>query len=154
MKTIVNKGLIFFIVLICMLSCREENLHPIPDPDQLVAGRLSGTWANPSNIVTPEGVPPEVFGAMRLVFTTDENGYPNKFLAQECPIIFTGVDGTWSISGTENDASVTLTNVSPVDEFKAQITNTSLIITFHMGWENTETGETGRGDFSVTLARK
>jgi len=105
-------------------------------------------------MATPEGVPPEIFGAMRLVFTTNEEGLPDKFLAQECPIVFSGGASGWQATGDENDATIRLGEVGPVDEFNAKVTNTTLTISFHMGWENTETGETGRGDFRVSLNRQ
>lgn len=135
-------------------SCKEEPLPAVPDAGQLVAGRLDGTWANPTNIVTPEEVPAEVFGSMRLVFTTDESGQPSEFLARDCPIVFSGTAGAWAVSGNESDGKVTLTGVTPVDEFDIKVSSASLTISFHMGWENTDTGEKGRGDFRVTLARQ
>jgi hypothetical protein len=142
------------LVVIGLSACKDDNLVGSLDAELLVPGRLGGTWAKASNIVTPQGVPPEVFGAMRLVFTTDVSGKPAQFLAQDCPIIFGPDAGTWSVTGTQEDAKVKLTGVSPVDEFTARVSSGSLIISFRMGWENTETGVTGQGDFSVTLNRQ
>ncbi|WP_146202300.1 hypothetical protein [Dyadobacter jejuensis] len=135
-------------------ACKEDAIVTTLDPEQLVAGRLGGTWAKPTNIVTPEGVPSEVFGAMRLVLTTDELGKPSEFLGQDCPIIFSGEAGTWAATGSQDDAKVMLTGITPVDEFTAKVNSSSLIISFRMGWENTDTGVTGEGDFSVTLSRQ
>ncbi len=138
-----------------MGSCKKEPLHSGQlNPEQLVAGRIYGTWTNPRDIVTPENVPAEVFGAMRLVFTTDEAGNPSKFMAQDCPIVFGNATGTWGVSGSEDNAKVTLKGVEPVDNLDVKITSTSLTLSFYMGWENTDTKETGKGNFRVTLTRQ
>jgi hypothetical protein len=142
------------LIVIGLSACKDDVVVGSLDAEQLVAGRIGGTWAKPSNIVTPAGVPAEVFGAMRLVFTTDSEGKPAQFLAQDCPIIFGPDAGTWDVSGTQDDAKVKLTGVTPVDEFSAKVSSGSLVISFRMGWENTETGDTGQGDFSVTLNRQ
>lgn len=135
-------------------SCKDDALVTTLDGEQLVAGRIGGTWAKPTNIVTPAGVPAEVFGSMRLVFTTDGKGQPSNFLGQDCPIIFGATEGTWTVSGTQDGAKVKLTGVTPVDEFDAKVSSAALTISFKMGWENTDTGVTGQGDFSVTLSRQ
>ena len=154
MKFNILSCLILVFMLATLSSCEEE-IRPVGlDTQQLVAGRFDGTWAKPSLIKTPENVPADVFGDMRLTFTTDESGYPAQFLAKDCPIIFEGLEGKWSVNGSESDATIKLTGITPVDEFKAVVTGTSLTLTFHMGWENTDTGEQGRGDFKVTLARQ
>jgi len=138
-----------------MSSCKKDLLQPGGlNQGQLVAGRIYGTWANPRDIVTPKNVPAEVFGAMRLVFTTDEAGNPSKFMAQDCPVVFGNTTGTWGISGDENKAKVTLISVEPVNDFDVKISSTSLTLSFFMGWENTDTKETGKGNFSVTLTRQ
>jgi hypothetical protein len=148
------------IIALCMLvvlglnACTEAPIVTSLDGEQLVAGRLGGTWAKPTDIVTPAGVPAEVFGAMRLVFTTDQEGQPAKFLAQECPIIFGTTEGEWDITGTQENGNVKLTGITPVDEFVIKVSSNNLRISFKMGWENTETGATGQGDFSVTLSRQ
>lgn len=137
-------------------SCTKDKLrHEVPSPDQLISGRLNGTWTTPGNVVTPDNVPADVFGKMRLVFTTDSEGRPSKFLAQECPIIF-GNDGAadWTVTGTEDNATVNLTGAGPVDEFTVRVSSGTLTISFFMGWENTDTKETGKGDFQVTLIRQ
>jgi len=137
-------------------SCTKDKLkHEVPDPEQLVSGRLSGTWATPSNMVTPGNVPSEVFGGMRLVFTTDASGKPSKFLAQDCPIVFgTAGAGTWNVSGTQDSATVKVTGVEPLDEFSVKVTGSTLTLSFYMGWENTDTKATGEGNFKVTLTRQ
>ncbi len=151
---------IFLVLLVAgivgVASCTKEKLkHEVADREQLISGRLSGTWAVPGNIVTPENVPPEVFGAMRLVFTTDETGNPSQFLAQGCPIIFGNAGaGTWAVTGTDDSAKVNLTGVDPVDEFNVSVTSSTLTISFYMGWENTDTKATGKGNFRVTLTRQ
>ncbi|HRP32001.1 MAG TPA: hypothetical protein PKV73_08920 [Agriterribacter sp.] len=137
-------------------SCKKDiPQHNIPKEEDLVAGRISGTWAMPSNMVTPANVPPDVFGTMRLVFTTDEAGKPAKFMAQNSPIIFgnTGI-GSWTVAGTQDSALVNLVGVGPVDEVKVKVTTSTLTLSFFMGWENTDTKATGQGDFSVTLTRQ
>ena len=142
-------------LLMMFNSCTEETISMSNlDAEQLIAGRIDGTWANPSNIVTPNSVPPEIFGNMRLVFTTDAKGYPAQFIAKECPIVFSSYESSWSVTGTDSNARVSLADVSPVDEMNVTVTSTSLTLSFYMGWENTETGETGEGNFSVTLTRK
>lgn len=137
-------------------SCTKEKLkHEVLAPEQLVSGRLAGTWAVPSNIITPDNVPPEVFGGMRLVFTTDDAGVPSKFLAQDCPIVFGNAGaGTWTVTGTQDSALVKIVGVEPLDEFSVKVTGPTLTLSFHMGWENTDTKATGKGDFRVTLARQ
>ncbi len=145
---------LFVLVALGLTSCKDDNLVTTLDGEQLVAGRLGGTWAKPTNIVTPAGVPAEVFGSMRLVFTTDGSGQPSQFLAQDCPIIFGPDAGTWAVTGTQEGAKVKLTGVTPVDEFDAKVSSGALIVSFKMGWENTDTKATGQGDFSVTLSRQ
>lgn len=137
-------------------SCAKEVLRPdVLSGNQLISGRLDGTWTKPTDIVTPTGVPPEVFGAMRLVFTTDESGNPSKFIAQDCPIVFTNaVAGAWQITGTADSAQVSLVGVGPVDDFKVKVSANSLNLSFFMGWENTDTKTTGKGSFKVTLSRQ
>lgn len=137
-------------------SCAKEMLRPeVLSGNQLIAGRLDGTWTNPTDIVTPTGVPPEVFGAMRLVFTTDETGNPSKFIAQDAPIVFSNaVQGSWQVSGTADSAQVNLAGVGPVDDFKVKVSANSLKLSFFMGWENTDTKATGKGNFMVTLSRQ
>lgn len=137
-------------------SCKKDLVrHKVLSREQLVAGRMDGTWTTPENIVTPENVPPEVFGTMRLVFTTDELGNPLKFLAQDCPIIF-GNSGAaaWEITGTDDSAKVKVSGIEPVDEFDVVVTTSTLTLSFYMGWENTDTKETGKGNFRVTLTRQ
>lgn len=151
---------LFLILLLAgtagLTSCTKDKLrHEVLDPEQLVSGRLAGTWANPGNIVTPDNVPPEVFGGMRLVFTTDEAGNPSKFLAQDCPIVFGNAGaGTWTITGTQDSATVNVAGVEPLDEFSVKVTGSTLTLSFYMGWENTDTQATGKGDFQVTLTRQ
>jgi hypothetical protein len=145
---------LFVLLVMGLSSCKDDSLKTTLDAEQLVSGRIGGTWANPSHIVTPEGVPPEVFGTMRLVFTTDDSGNPSEFLAKDCPIVFSAPAGKWAVSGTQEDAKIKLTGVSPVDEFSAKVSSGTLTISFKMGWENTETGVKGQGDFSVTLSRQ
>ncbi|RYF26633.1 MAG: hypothetical protein EOO42_01005 [Flavobacteriales bacterium] len=154
-----NLRINLILVLALMLglsSCTKETLQPDSlTGDQLTAGRLDGTWASPTAIVTPETVPAEVFGAMRLVFTTDGQGNPVGFIAQDCPIIFGNASqGTWRVSGTAENAKVNLTGAGPVDDFNVKVTSTSMILSFDMGWENTETKATGKGNFKVTLTRQ
>ncbi len=142
-------------VMSCM-SCKKDKIqHTVLNPEELVSGRLSGTWAFPSNIVTPDNVPAEVFGTMRLVFTTDDLGAPSKFLAQDCPIVFgnTGA-GSWSVTGTQDSAIVKLVGVEPLDEFSVKVSGSALTLSFYMGWENTDTKDTGKGEFQVTLTRQ
>lgn len=139
-----------------LASCKKDiPQHTVATPEELVAGRLSGTWTNPSAIVTPETVPADIFGKMRLVFTTDATGKPAEFLAQDCPIVFgnTGA-GVWTIAGTEDSAKVNLTGIGPVDEFTIKVNSNTLTLSFFMGWENTDTKATGKGNFRVTLLRQ
>ena len=137
-------------------SCTKDKLkHEVLNPDQLVSGRLAGTWAIPSNVITPDNVPPEVFGGMRLVFTTDDAGNPSKFLARDCPIVFGNAGaGTWTVTGTQDSAMVNVVGVEPLDEFSVKVTSSALTLSFYMGWENTDTKATGKGNFQVTLARQ
>lgn len=137
-------------------SCTKDKItRNVPGADELVSGRLAGTWASPSNIVTPDNLPPEVFGAMRLVFTTDATGAPSKFLAQDAPIVFGNAGaGTWTVTGTQDSAIVKVTGIEPLDEFTAKVTGSTLTLSFYMGWENTDTKVTGQGDFRVTLTRQ
>lgn len=139
-----------------VVSCTKDKLNrEVPGPEELVSGRLTGTWAVPGNIVTPDNVPPEVFGAMRLVFTTDASGKPDKFLAQDCPIVFGNAGaGAWTVTGTQDSALVKVTGVEPLDEFSVKVTGATLTLSFYMGWENTDTKATGQGNFKVTLARQ
>ncbi len=136
-------------------SCKKEPIrgHGL-DSTQLIAGRLDGTWGDPMAMVTPNDIPKAVFGNMRLVFTTDEDGYPAQFVAKDCPIVFSPLAGNWSVSGTDAGATVKLTEVGPVDEFDLTVTSAQLTLSFYMGWENTDTGETGEGEFRLTLNRK
>jgi hypothetical protein len=154
MQTRLKLITLFVLVVLGLSSCKDDSLSEAMDAAHLTSGRLGGTWAKPTSIVTPEGVPAEVFGAMRLVFTTDENGKPSEFLAKDCPIIFGSSAGTWAVSGSQENAKVTLTGVTPVDEFDAKVSSGTLTISFRMGWENTDTKATGQGDFSVTLSRQ
>lgn len=141
-------------LVLAFQSCEKDKIieHGM-DAEQLAAGRIAGTWGSPSNIVTPENVPAAVFGEIRLLFTTNSEGRPDKFIARGCPIVFSDAASDWSISLTEDNVKVNLTDVVPVDEFKALANSSSLIISFYMGWENTETGETGKGEFKATLKR-
>jgi hypothetical protein len=149
-----------FIALTAMMmlnSCSKEVLRPdvLLTGDQLTAGRIDGTWASPSNIVTPATVPAEVFGTMRLVFTTDAAGNPSKFIAQNSPIVFTNaMAANWKVTGTAESASVKLTGITPVDDFKVKVSSNTMTVSFFMGWENTDTKETGKGNFKVTLTRQ
>lgn len=151
---------LFFMLLVAgitgVTSCTKEKLkHEVLNPEQLVSGRIAGTWAVPGNMITPDNVPPEVFGGMRLVFTTDDTGAPSKFLAQDCPIVFgnSGV-GSWAVTGTQDSALVKVTGVEPLDEFSVKVTGSTLTLRFYMGWENTDTKATGQGNFQVTLTRQ
>lgn len=155
---LIFKRSLFALVAVCCLafgSCEKDLVrdHGL-DAEQLVAGRLDGTWGDPTAIVTPDDIPGEIFGGMRLVFTTDNAGYPAQFSAKDCPIVFGSEAGTWSVTGTADAGKVALSGVGPVDEFDIQVSATSLTLSFYMGWENTDTGEQGKGDFSVTLTRK
>lgn len=138
-------------------SCTKDVLRPdgTLTADQLAAGRMAGTWTTPTNIVTPQNVPAEIFGAMRLVFTTQGPGTPLNFIAQDCPIVFTnGTTGTWSVTAMADSAKVKLKGITPVDDLNVKVTSTTLTLSFYMGWENTETKATGKGNFKVTLNRK
>lgn len=148
--------LLAFIGLALLSSCAKDVLRADPlSGDRLTSGRLDGTWTTPTNIVTPPNVPAEVFGNMRLVFTTDEAGDPSQFIAQDCPIIFSNATaGAWSVSGTADSASVNLTGLGPVDDFEVKVSSNSLTLSFFMGWENTETKASGKGNFKVTLSRR
>lgn len=154
MKHILNRALLLT-VLLWGSSCEKDLINgTVGNPEQLLAGRISGTWAKPVQIITPTEVPAEVFGDMRLVFTMDESGNPKAFLGKDCPIVFSATESTWSVSGTEEQAKITLSGTTPVDELDVKVNANSMTLSFYMGWENTETGETGKGDFQVTLSRQ
>ncbi|MBE8722622.1 hypothetical protein [Sphingobacterium pedocola] len=154
MKHILNRVLLLT-VLLWGSSCEKDLINgTVGNPEQLLAGRISGTWAKPVQIITPTEVPAEVFGDMRLVFTMDESGNPKAFLGKDCPIVFSATESTWSVSGTEEQAKITLSGTTPVDELDVKVNANSMTLSFYMGWENTETGETGKGDFQVTLSRQ
>ncbi|NGM64109.1 hypothetical protein [Sphingobacterium sp. SGR-19] len=147
--------LILVAMVLATTSCEKEMIErTVPNPEQLLAGRLTGTWVNPVNIITPTDVPPEVFGNMRLVFTTDDAGNPAAFLGKDCPIVFSAAESSWVVTGTQELTTVKLSGTAPVDEFQAQVDANNLTLSFYMGWENIETGETGEGDFQVTLTRQ
>ncbi|MCC6289586.1 MAG: hypothetical protein IT249_17030 [Chitinophagaceae bacterium] len=149
--------LVLFVAAVAgFVSCTKDKLkHEVLSPEQLVSGRIAGTWASPSNMVTPGNVPTQIFGAMRLVFTTDAEGKPSKFLAQDCPIVFGNAGaGTWTVTGTQDSALVNVVGVDPLDEFSVKVTGSTLTLSFYMGWENTDTQETGKGDFKITLTRQ
>ncbi len=147
--------IILNVILISQLtSCKDDSLDDNSlDSEQLIAGRIDGTWANPDNIITPDGLPDEIFGDMELTFTTDEDGYPSLFLARNCPVVFSSSTSNWSVNQSDSTV-VSLEDVSPVDEFTVEVSSTNLIISFYMGWENTDTGDTGEGQFSATLTRQ
>ena len=148
---IILLAITFFIV---QNSCKEDIIseHGL-DAEQLIAGRIDGTWANPTDIVVPDSLPDEIFGDMRLVFTTD-NSYPSQFYAENCPVVFSSSVSNWSVSQLDSTAVVTLEDISPVDSFIVKVNSSNLIISFYMGWENTDSGDTGEGNFSVTLSRQ
>ncbi len=155
---LIFKRSLFALMVACCLALGGCEKDPVRDhgldAEQLIAGRLDGTWGDPTAMVTPGDIPNEIFGDMRLVFTTDADGYPAQFYAKDCPIIFGGEGGGWLVTGAADDAKVTLADVGPVDEFDITVSSTTLTLSFYMGWENTDTGEQGEGDFSVTLTRK
>lgn len=142
---------IFFIT---QNSCKDDIIseHGL-DAEQLLAGRIDGTWANPTNIVVPDSLPDEIFGDIRLVFNTADS-YPNQFYAENCPIVFSTSMSKWSVVQMDSTAVVTLEDVSPVDSFNVEVNSSHLTISFYMGWENTDSGDTGEGNFSVTLSRQ
>jgi hypothetical protein len=148
--------LLAFAGLAMLSSCAKDVMRPDPlSGDLLTSGRLDGTWTTPTNMVTPDNVPNEIFGAMRLVFTTDEAGKPFQFMALDCPIIFSSATpGTWQVSGTADSAKVNLTGPGPVDDFDIKVSSELLTLSFFMGWENTETKASGKGNFKVTLSRQ
>ncbi len=156
-NTLFRKSLVILSIVVLAIAINSCEDNPIVehglDAEQLVAGRIAGTWANPSNITTPGNVPAEVFGEMRLRFTTNGDGYPNQFIASGCPIVFSSEAGAWSLAVSDSKSKVTLNEVVPVDEFSIEVSSSNLTISFYMGWENTETGETGEGEFSATLRR-
>ena len=143
------------LLLLSLVGCKKDLISGVAlDQEQLIAGRLAGTWAKPTQVLVPEQVSDQVFGDMRIVLTTDDKGYPASFIAKDCPIIFSANAGTWNVAHTDGKSKLLLTGVTPVDEMEAKISGSNLILTFQMGWENTETGATGKGDFSVTLVRQ
>ena len=148
--------LVALIAIAGVSSCSKDTLHASNlSATQLVSGRLDGTWTTPTNIVTPATVPADIFGSMRLVFTTQKNGDPLKFIAHDCPIIFDNATaGTWAVTSTADSTRVKLTGVGPVDDFSVKVSSNFMTISFYMGWENTDTKATGKGNFKVTLARQ
>jgi len=147
--------MLILVVMVLGASCEKEMIdRTVPNPKQLLAGRLMGTWGNPANIITPTDVPPDVFGDMRLVFTTDEAGNPAVFFGKDCPIVFSATESAWVVSGTPELTTVKLSGTAPVDEFEAHVDAKNLTVAFYMGWENMETGEIGEGNFQVTLSRQ
>jgi|GEM_PF-1627996 hypothetical protein len=149
--------LFFSMLLASLQSCKEEEIVGLDlDTQQLLAGRIDGTWASPSKLVLPDNLPDEIFGSMRLVFTTDDNGYPKQFYAENCPIVFSSSISNWTLVNSNQDSTsvVTLGNVTPVDSFKVSVNASYLTLSFYMGWENTDTGDAGQGNFSVTLTRQ
>jgi hypothetical protein len=136
-------------------SCKEEEIMTQGlDAELLVAGRIDGTWGNPSKIVVPDNLPHELFGKMRLVFTTDQDGYPSRFYAENCPVVFNSALSNWTLRNQDSASVVSLDKVGPVDSFKVNVSSSYLTISFYMGWENTDTKATGQGNFSVTLSRQ
>ena len=114
----------------------------------LVAG-IAGSASCTKDKLRHEALDPE-----QLV-TTDASGNPSQFLAQNCPIIFGNAGtGTWTITGTQDSALVNVAGVEPLDEFSVKVTGSTLTLSFYMGWENTDTQATGKGDFQVTLTRQ
>lgn len=144
----------FLTLMIALVACETYTVqeHGMDD-EQLSGGRLVGTWGEPHAIVTPDGVPAGVFGKMRLVFTVDDNGYPEQFYSTNAPIVFTSGVGEWRYTTEGDYSNITLDQTVPVDNMNVEVSSETLSISFFMGWENTETGETGQGDFSVSLSR-
>ncbi len=146
----------FVLITLVYTACKEDAIteHGL-DSDQLTAGRIAGVWENPSNIITPDDVPEEVFGEMRLRFTTDDQGYPDQFAATGCPIVFSTGASSWSLNVGNEVTTLMLADVVPVDSFNVvEVTGNALTLSFYMGWENTETGDMGEGTFGVTLTRQ
>lgn len=150
----INNYLIALFLLLITAACEKDlSNESLIDRDQLAVEQLSGTWGRPFNVQTPGTVPPEIFGNIRLLFLTDASGNPTEFLASDCPIIFNNEQSHWSTSTTDSGIQIKLSEVGPVDNFSAILDGTTLTLSFYMGWENTETGATGAGDFQVSLSR-
>lgn len=134
-------------------GCEEEKIYDSEfDKMQIVAKNLSGTWVSPREVKTPDDVPKSIISKLRLVFTVDENGMPDRFFSEGATDVFKSDVGTWSFVG--NDATkIQLNGVGPIAQFNIDTSVVNrLKMWFTTTWRDTD-GNSGEGLFEVTMVR-
>jgi len=147
------KYTIILLLSIFLFACEEETIYESNfDEQQIIAKNLSGTWEMPIDVSTPIDVPKSIISGLRLVFTVDENGMPNKFFSEGAPDVFNVAEGTWSFP--ENDVTkIALEGIAPISAFDIDTSVTNrLKLSFNSTWRDTE-GNSGEGLFEVTMLR-
>lgn len=134
-------------------GCEDEKIYESNfDEMQIVAKNLSGTWVTPREVKTPENVPKSIISKLRLVFTVDENGMPDRFFSEGATDVFKATEGTWSF--VNNDVSqIQLDGIGPIGAFHIDTSVVNrLRLWFTTTWRDTE-GNSGEGLFEVTMLR-
>lgn len=145
--------IIFLAASLLFGSCEEEKIYESNlDEMQIVAKNLSGTWETPRDVKTPDDVPKSIISKLRLVFTVDENGMPDKFFSEGATDVFKSETGTWGF--VDNDVTkIRLEGVGPIAQFNIDTSVVNrLKLWFTTTWRDTD-GNSGEGLFEVTMVR-
>ena len=145
--------ILFLAASILLSSCEEEKIYESNlDEMQIVAKNLSGTWVSPREVRTPDDVPKSIISKLRLVFTVDENGMPDKFFSEGATDVFKSEAGTWSF--VDNDVNkIQLEGIGPIAQFNIDTSVVNrLKLWFTTTWRDTD-GNSGEGLFEVIMVR-
>jgi len=144
---------IILISITFLWGCDEQKIYESNlDAQQVIAKNLSGTWESPVEVKTPENVPKSIISKLRLVFTVDENGLPDKFFSEGAQDVFNVGSGTWNFR--EDDLTkIVLEGIKPIMDFNIDTSVTNrLRLWFTTTWRDTN-GNSGEGLFEVTMKR-
>ena len=135
------------------ISCDDDKIYTNDfTKQQIEAKSITGTWINPDNIKTPDGVPKSILNKMRLILTVDENGNPARFYCEGAPSAFRGTDATWNWNNN-NTNTIVMNGISPINTINIDASvKDKLKVWFETNWADTE-GNSGKGVFEATLTR-
>lgn len=142
-----------FTCSVLFIGCEKETIYESNFSEvQITAKNLSGTWISPFDIKTPDNVPKSIFKNLRIVFTVDNNGLPDKFFCEGANDIFKSGIGKWDFINN-NVKQIYLDGIGPISAFNIDTSTINrLKIWFTTTWEDSK-GNSGKGLFEATLMR-
>ncbi len=141
------------LLLVAFASCEEEKIYTHEFTEQQIAAKnLAGSWGQPYNIITPPTMPATLLDKVIVLFTVDEQGNPDGFLAENAADVFSENPGTWTWAEGGSTTDIVLSGVSPVSAITVKMESpTRINLSFEVTSANGRVQ--GLGSYQVSLVK-